>query len=329
MKISLLILLLAMLSAAVCSVLLIIRISNWFKIWKLNKNTIGFNENQEEKVNDSLISWILRNGVSFLIKPSNYLLSHIKVLDELFENILSVLEDKKITTSKNSVLSVVIFFSVITAILFMLIFGSPIAGIAVILLIWICLITSIRVSLDKKSSALRNSIPETLRSMSSCFGAGYTLYQTFNQICSETKGGIHKLFAKSSHVLQTGGSVSQSLETLKNAKAAPELAFVAVALDVQHQTGGSMKPVIESAKDMVESKLELLRMLQVQTAQAKLSARIVIILPFALIAIFSIISPGFLNPFFSSFLGVIILGLAIVMQTAGTILVKKMLYVEL
>ena len=165
--------------------------------------------------------------------------------------------------------------------------------------------------------------------MSTCFGAGYTIFQTFSHISLESQGSIKSLFSKCTNILQTGGSVSSSLNCLKDVKDVPELSFLAVALDVQHQTGGSMKPVIESAKDMVENKLELMRMLQVQTAQAKLSARIVMILPFALIAIFSIVSPGFLTPFFTSFFGVFLLLIACLMQAAGIILVKKMLNVEI
>ena len=137
------------------------------------------------------------------------------------------------------------------------------------------------------------------------------------------------MFRKSTQIMQTGGSVSDALNYLKNSESGAELSFLAVALDVQHQTGGSMKPVIDSARDMVENKLELMRLLHVQTAQAKLSARIVMILPFALIAIFSIISPGFLLPFFSSFLGFILLIIACILQFAGFILVKKILNINI
>ncbi len=247
----------------------------------------------------------------------------------MFDNIVVILDDKGLRSTTDSVCSLVLFFSLVLAIIFSIMFGSFVAGIAIVLCLFVCLSSFTRSYLDKKMTNIRNSIPDTLRSMSSCFGAGYTVFQTFDQISKESSGEIKRLFLKSSHILQTGGSVSQSLALLRKAKEAPELSFVAVALDVQHQTGGSMQPVIESAKDMVESKLELMRMLQVQTAQAKLSSRIVIIMPFALIAIFSIVSPGFLNPFFSSFIGFVMLTIAILMETAGVIIVKKMLNVKI
>ena len=74
--------------------------------------------------------------------------------------------------------------------------------------------------------------------------------------------------------------------------------------------------------------LALRRSLRVQTAQAKLSARVVAIMPFLLVAAFSLASPDFLSPFFASPLGIGLLTLAIVMQVAGIILVRRALAVD-
>lgn len=330
MKVSFVILVfVSVLTSSICAFICVKKIIEWRRLRNLSKSAINQDLEEGQSVKESSFSWLMRNGISFLIKPCHYLTEKIKLLDTLFLNIVVILNDRKITSNKDTVASVFVFFCIVMGILCSLLFGSFVGGIAIVLFLCVCLGTVTKALIEKKATNIRNSIPETLRSMSSCFGAGYTLYQTFQQISKETKGSIHKLFAKSTHVLQTGGSISESLHYLKSASEVPELAFVAVALDVQHQTGGSMKPVIESAKDMVESKLELLRLLQVQTAQAKLSSRIVIVLPFALVALFSIISPGFLVPFFSSFLGVVILLIAILMQAAGIILVKKMLNIKI
>ena len=52
--------------------------------------------------------------------------------------------------------------------------------------------------------------------------------------------------------------------------------------------------VLEAAADTVKGELALRRALRVQTAQAKLSARVVVVMPFVLVAAFSLASPDFL-----------------------------------
>ena len=51
-------------------------------------------------------------------------------------------------------------------------------------------------------------------------------------------------------------------------------------------------------------------------------------MPFLLVALFSLMSPDFLSPFFSSVLGMAVLALALVMQMAGVVIVRRMLKVE-
>ena len=89
-----------------------------------------------------------------------------------------------------------------------------------------------------------------------------------------------------------------------------------------------MRQVLEAARDTVKGELALRRSLRVQTAQAKLSARIVAVMPFILVTAFSLASPNFLMPFFTSLPGIALFAIAITMQLAGILLVRKALVVE-
>lgn len=302
----------------------------WMIIYYWRKRKIvtnGFSYNNKHREN--YLSWLLRNGFTFMKKPSVLVLKKFPFIKTFIKSFYSFLDKKNLKSEPVSLLSVLIVASVFFICISGIIFCSFLVGLA----IWFCLIVSLFLFIknynDKSIKVLREQIPETFRFMSSCFGAGLTIQQTFEQIVNESTSKIKSIFSKCTQVFQTGGSVSESLKCLQNIDDLPELAFVSVALDVQHQTGGNMQPVIDSAKDMIESKLELLRLLNVKTAQAKLSARIIIILPFALIAIFSIISPGFLDAFFSSPIGIILFSLACILEAAGIILVKKMLEIDL
>ena len=177
-------------------------------------------------------------------------------------------------------------------------------------------------------AALREAVPDALHAMGSCFQAGFSLLQTFQQLAGEIKGPLGKRFAACAHLLETGHGSSEALGALRAGGKRSELAFVAVALDVQHQAGGSMRPVLEAARETVEGELALRRALRVQTAQARLSARVVTVMPFALVAVFSLVSKGFLDPFLQSPLGLGLLGLACAMEVAGVLAVRRMLNVE-
>lgn len=181
---------------------------------------------------------------------------------------------------------------------------------------------------QKRRDAIRVAIPDALRSMSVCFQSGLTLLQTFQHVSEETAEPLSSLFSHAAHRMEIGESATEALSTIREDSVIQELAFVAVALDAQHQSGGSLRQVLDSARLSIESELELKQKLRVQTAQAHLSARVVCALPFVLLAVFSLISDGFLDPFFESLQGVVMLGVAFGMQIAGIVAVRKMLQVE-
>ncbi len=206
--------------------------------------------------------------------------------------------------------------------------GNAVAGVAVAFCCGAIAVVASEGARDRRREAVRREVPDALELMNACFGSGFTLLQTFQQIAREMQGPLGKLFGRSAHSLETGGGVPDALDILRRDASIPELGFVIAALSIQHQSGGALGPVLATASQSVKGELALRRSLQVQTAQARLSARIVTVMPFILIAVFCLVSPDFLQPFFGSFAGYGLLALALLMQAAGVILVQRALAVE-
>ncbi len=233
-----------------------------------------------------------------------------------------------IEPAPEAALSLVLALACALGVLAGLVARSPLAAIAVFVLA--CIVCAVRAGAaeDAEREATRAAVPDVLHSMGACFQAGFSLQQTFRHLSQEIEGPLGRRFYRAAGVLETGQGVEGSLNALMLDASVPELRFVAVALDVQHQAGGSLRPVLEAARDAVEGQLALRRSLRVQTAQARLSARVVTVMPFALIAALSVVSKGFLEPFFASAAGLCLLGVALAMQLAGVLVVRRMLAVE-
>lgn len=239
-----------------------------------------------------------------------------------------MLNERGIAMSAEESLSLLLVAAAAAGTLAGLIAVSPVATVAAAVLVIVLAAARARSRAEKRRDALRDAVPDALHAMGACFQAGFSLLQTFQQLAHEMRGPLRKRFASASNRLETGQPISAAIDELRGGDASSELAFVAVALDVQHEAGGSMRPVLEAARDTVEGELELRRSLKVQTAQARLSARVVTVMPFVLIALFSLISDGFLTPFFTSLAGIGLLSLALLMEVAGVLMVRRMLAVE-
>lgn len=275
----------------------------------------------------SLLRWRVRNGVGFL-RPVARALMRLSKVSETAEGLSYACIKRGFESTPESVLSVAICAFAFLALACGFATGSIVGALAVPICGVAVLIVVIGSQNDKRQEAVREAVPSALESMSVCFGSGFTLLQTFSQVAEDVPDPLGSTFRRSAHILEMGGSADSALTELREGAHASELAFVAVALDVQHQSGGAMRQVLEAATDTVKGELALRRSLRVQTAQAKLSARVVVVMPFILVAAFSMASPDFLSPFFSSVPGYALLTLAIVMQVAGIVLVRRALAVE-
>ena len=280
-----------------------------------------------EKGRAGWVSWLVRNGVGLMRPVARAVLRNAQARTSV-SNLLTAVEGLGFIATKDSLLSLVLAAMLVVGVGGAAITAAPICGAALALCVAAACAIYAKGSEDRRRERMREAVPDALRSMAVCFRAGQSLLQTMQQVGAATKGPVGVLFQRAAHLLETGGSTHEALSVFQERGSVPELAFVSVALDVQHQTGGSMERVLDAARDTVEGELELTRSLRVQTAQAKLSARIVSVMPIVLIALFSLVSDDFLGPFFSSFAGMALLCIAVAMQIAGIVIVRHMLKVE-
>ena len=293
----------------------------------LRKRNVAMAAQGDSRTVAGVLSWRLRNGFGSLLPAARLLRRHGGVRG-FSDEVALLLAERNMAATGETALSVLLASMLAMAIAVGALTGSVVGAFACPICIACVLAVLVGGAKDKRLEEVREAVPNALESMASCFSSGFTLLQTFQQVAEDTSGPLGATFAQSAHVLEMGGSAEKALAGLREGAHASELAFVAVALDVQHQSGGGMRQVLEAATDTVKGELALRRSLRVQTAQAKLSARVVVVMPFILVAAFSLASPDFLSPFFSSPAGYALLALAVIMQVAGILLVRRALAVD-
>lgn len=269
----------------------------------------------------------LKTGIPAL-RPLARKLLGLAMVDDACETAVRYAQSHDIDTTKEALLSLVLAVALAVAVAASIMARSAVFGIAAACVVLIGANTFVHNKMEKMSLQMREEIPEAMRAMETCFRSGLSLPQTLAQTAKECPGNLGKLFSVAAKRLELGATPTEALSVMRGNTQVPELAFVSVALDVQHQSGGSIAPVLEAARDSVASELDLLRSLRVQTAQAKLSAGIVTVMPFILVALFSLMSPDFLAPFFQSLIGMGLLALALIMQLSGVLIVRRMLKID-
>ncbi len=279
-----------------------------------------------DSANPSAFATVMRRGIGILA-PLSRRLRRLRAVERFSDECAEALSSRGVATGGEPFLTVFFVCAAVVGCVGSALSKTLLGGVAMVLLGAVSLGIWARASRETALEQEREGVPDALSAMDACLKAGLSLSQTFDFVAAETRGALGARFSRASRVVKTGGTVAEALARLREGTPLPELAFAAVALDVQHVAGGSVAHVLESTRQTVKSEMELRRSLRVQTAQARLSAQVVSVMPFALVALFSLVSEDFLVPFFESVAGMALLTTAIAMQAVGIAAVRRMLRV--
>jgi tight adherence protein B len=275
-----------------------------------------------------LLADILRNGVAPLRHPGRLLLEQPR-LHAVFTDITIWLTLRGYQTNCPAATQAILAAALVVAGAVLLLSGIwPVALIAAAAIPFV-LHSKAGHFLRQRSQALLDQIPDALRSLGICFGAGYSLQQALEQTAVDTSEPLGAELRQAAADVAAGRSLEESLGLLEQRTNLADLRFAIVALEIQHRTGGSMKELLDRTASSVVATADLKRQLSVQTAQARLSARVVSILPLVLVALLSLAMEGYLATFFSSVAGMTVLLVALALEAAGVLIIRRILGIDL
>ena len=264
-------------------------------------------------------------GIHLLLPAAEWLMGQVRALRTFGEQARDVLAIRSVRVDAETVVAALMAAGCVVGLLCGIACRSLLAALAGLLAVAVAAEISVSACRARDEKAAREQAPEVLHAVERCLQAGFSLQQTFAQVGREIPGTLGEQFGRADAMMETGASATEALACLQETCSVPELRFLLIALDVQHQTGGSMREVLDSSERAVTARLDLARQLETQTTQARLSAEVVTAMPFVLLAVLSVLSPGFLDPLVEGPAGYAVLLLAILLQAGGVLAVRMIL----
>ncbi|HNB24065.1 MAG TPA: type II secretion system F family protein [Candidatus Melainabacteria bacterium] len=173
-----------------------------------------------------------------------------------------------------------------------------------------------------------SQLPEAIDLMVSVLRTGHSVPQAVKTVAEELPAPVGGEFAQVLQRMNLGQTFSQSLLYTCEKFTSFELDLIRRAATIQAETGGSLAELLEKTNSTLRQRLKLVRQVGVLTAQSKLTATVVSLLPFAMAALLQYLSPGYLNPLIQSQLGQMLLCGAMILMLIGALIMRKMATVK-
>lgn len=164
---------------------------------------------------------------------------------------------------------------------------------------------------------MEQQLPEALDLIGRALRAGHALQNGLKMVGEEMAEPISGEFRITSDEVNFGVAMQDALINLTTRVPSTDLRYFVIAVLIQRETGGNLTELLDNISAIIRGRLKLLGAVRVLSAEGRMSAWILSILPFALAGVINLLNPDFLTPLWGDPMGLKMMGGAGVMMVLG------------
>jgi tight adherence protein B len=180
----------------------------------------------------------------------------------------------------------------------------------------------------KRLLKFNSQLPDTLDLLSRSLSVGHAFSEALHQVASEMPDPIASEFRIAFEEQKLGLSTKVALDRLVDRVPLPDLRLCIVAIHIQRETGGNLAEILERVAQTIRDRFKLMEDFRTMTTSSRTSAWILCSLPFALVFLLSTINPDYMSKLLYDPRGHIVIGVALVLQILGMLLIRKILAIK-
>jgi tight adherence protein B len=179
----------------------------------------------------------------------------------------------------------------------------------------------------RRRNAFADQFEGTLQIISGSLRAGYGLMQAVSTVGAESATPTKEEFGRVVVENQLGRSVEDSLRAMADRMDNDDLRWVVDAIDIQYEVGGNLAEVLDTVAETIRDRSQVQRQVRALSAEGRMSAVILIGLPFGLAGMIAVVSPDYLADLTGTTLGRIMMGVALVLIGIGAVWIRRIVRV--
>ena len=180
-----------------------------------------------------------------------------------------------------------------------------------------------------RAKALNAQIPEAMDMLASALRSGFSFLRGLQLIASQMHPPISEEFFQVVEEVQFGASVSEALDNLIDRTKDYDLELAVSAVQTQLEIGGNLAEILDNIGGMIRERVKLSGEIAAATTEGRMSAAILLALPFGIAFAMSITTPGYMDPLFNTDLGRILLFIGCGLMVMGAIIIKKLVTIDI
>lgn len=180
----------------------------------------------------------------------------------------------------------------------------------------------------KRQKAFEERLPDALQMVAGSLSAGYSLAQALDGVVREGSQPLATEFGKALAESRLGVPIETTLQGVADRMASRDFGWVVMAIRVQREVGGNLAGILTTVTATMRERAMLKRHVRALSAEGRLSAYILLGLPLFLALYMLTLRREYIEPMYTTGLGVALIVVAVVLMAVGSFAMSRMVKVE-
>jgi tight adherence protein B len=181
---------------------------------------------------------------------------------------------------------------------------------------------------SRRTSAFLAQLPDTLQLIAGSLSAGFSMPQAMDTVVREGQQPITGEFNRALVEARLGVPIEDALEGVAERMQSKDFGWVVMAIKIQREVGGNLAELLSTVAATLRERERLRRQVKVLSAEGRLSAWILGLLPPVFSLYLILTRPAYLEPLWTTAMGIFFLGVGVVLLTVGALWMRKAVAVE-
>lgn len=198
-----------------------------------------------------------------------------------------------------------------------LVLSGPLVGLLLALLAPVGAYTLLQVLAARRRAAFADQLDDSLQLMASSLRAGHSLLQALASVAREAEQPTSEEFARIINETRVGRDLAPALEETAGRMGSQDFVWVTQAIAINREVGGNLAEVLDGVGHTIRERNQIRRQVAALSAEGKLSAYVLMALPFGIGGFLFVSNPSYILTLTQSPLGWAMIVAGIVMLTVG------------
>jgi tight adherence protein B len=181
----------------------------------------------------------------------------------------------------------------------------------------------LRFRAGRRQAAFADQLDDSLQLMAGSLRAGHSLLRAVDSVSQEAAAPTSEEFSRIVNETRVGRDLNDALDEVAERMGSDDFVWVAQAIAIHREVGGNLAEVLDAVGHTIRERNAIRRQVKALSAEGKLSAIVLMALPFGVTGFIGMSNPGYLAKFTESLIGYGMLGTAAVMLLVGALWLKK------